>query len=140
MNENIKLEAWRQRMKQFHRETQQGLGGFAASVIRVEDFPALSQSNDRDAGAFTNAVIRWGMMLESGTWQLCLACDYEFRSARFARAFVFMQPLCQDPTMGMIVGVCDECSDKDDDELLEIAYQACKEMGLAKGKMEVGSG
>jgi hypothetical protein len=140
MNDNIKLEAWRQRMKQFHRETRQGLGGFAASVIRVEDFPALSRSNDRDAGALTNAVIRWGMMLESGTWQLCLACDYEFRSARFARAFVFMQPLCQDPTMGMIVGVCDECSDKDDSELLEIAYQGCKEMGLAKGKMEVGSG
>jgi hypothetical protein len=28
--------------------------------------------------------------------------------------------------MGMIVGVCDECSDKDDRELLEIAYRRAK--------------
>jgi len=38
----------------------------------------------------------------------------------------------------MIVGVCGECSEKEDGELLEIAYQGCREMGLAKKKMDVG--
>jgi hypothetical protein len=77
-------------------------------------------------------------MIESGTWQLCLACEYNFSSARFARAFVFMQPLCEEPTTAMLGGVCEQCSTKLDDELLKIAYQGCREMGLAKNKMDVG--
>jgi len=77
-------------------------------------------------------------MIESGTWQLCLACEYKLRSAQFVRTFVFMQPICEEPTIAMIVGVCGECSKKDDEELLEIAYQGCREMGLAKGKMDIG--
>jgi hypothetical protein len=77
-------------------------------------------------------------MIESGTWQLCLACEYKFRSAKSARAFVFMQPVCEQPTTVMIVGVCEACSTKDDGELLEIAYQGCREMGLAMNKMDVG--
>ena len=130
---------WRRRMKQFHRETQEGLGGFAAAIVRSEDVPEIAQSNEREAIAFTNAAIRWGAMIESGTWQLCLACEYKFRSAKLARAFVFMQPICEEPTMAMLVGVCEECSKKDDGELLEIAYQGCRKMGLAKNKMDVGS-
>ena len=84
------------------------------------------------------AAVRWGAMIESGTWQLCVACEYEFRSAKFARAFVFMLPICEEPTMAMLVGVCEECSKKDDGELLEIAYQGCRQIGLAKNKMDVG--
>ena len=37
----------------------------------------------------------------------------------------------------MLVGVCEECSEKDDEELIEIAYQGCREIGLTKGKMEL---
>jgi hypothetical protein len=40
--------------------------------------------------------------------------------------------------MAMLVGVCEECSKKDDGELPEIAYQDCRKMGLAKSKMDVG--
>jgi hypothetical protein len=40
----------------------------------------------------------------------------------------------------MLVGVCEECSEKDDEELIEIAYQGCREIGLTKGKVEVGTG
>ena len=69
-----------------------------------------------------------------------MACDYKFRSAKFARAFVFMQPICEEPKTAMLVGVCEECSEKDEEELIEIAYQGCREIGLAKGKMEVGTG
>jgi hypothetical protein len=132
------LGRWRQRMRQFHRETQEGLGGFAIAVVRVDDVPLLAQSEDREAMAFTNAAIRWRAMIESGTWQLCLACDYKFTAAKLARAFVFMRPICEEPTMAALVGVCEECSMKDDEVLLEIAYQGCREMGIAKNKMEVG--
>ena len=49
-----------------------------------------------------------------------------------------MQPICKSSTIAMIVGVCKEdSSKKDDGELLEIAYQGCREMGLAKNKMEL---
>jgi len=51
-----------------------------------------------------------------------------------------MQPICEEPKTAMLVGVCEECSEKDDEELIEIAYQGCREIGLAKGKMEVGRG
>ena len=132
------IDRWRHRMRQFHHETQEGLGGFAAAIVRSEDMLSLAQSTDREAIAFTNAAVRWGAMIESGTWQLCLACEYEFRSAKFARAFVFMLPICEEPTMAMLVGVCEECSKKDDGELLEIAYQGCRQIGLAKNKMDVG--
>jgi hypothetical protein len=40
--------------------------------------------------------------------------------------------------MAILVGVCEECSQKDDGELLEIAYQDCRKMGLAKNKMDIG--
>ena len=140
MNNKRKLEQWRRRMKQFHREAEEGFGGFGAGVIRTEDVPSLAQSKDQVAVAFTSAVIKWQALIESGSWQLCLACDYKFRSAKFARAFVFMQPICEEPKTAMLVGVCEECSEKDDEELIEIAYQGCREIGLAKGKMEVGRG
>ena len=68
---------------------------------------------DGDAVAFTNALIKWQALVASGNWQLCLACDYEFRLAKFARAFVFMRPICEEPTTAMIVGVCERCSEKD---------------------------
>ena len=42
------MAQWRQRMKQFHRETQEGLGGFEAAIIRAEDLPSIVQSEDRD--------------------------------------------------------------------------------------------
>jgi hypothetical protein len=135
---NKSIERWRQRMQQFHRETQEGLGGFAVAIVRAEEIPLLAESNDREAIAFTNAAIRWGAMIESGSWQLCLACDYKFTSAKLAQAFVFMLPICEEPTVAMLVGVCEQCSDKGDGELLEIAYQGCREMGLAKNKMDVG--
>jgi hypothetical protein len=98
MNKKSIVE-WRRRMKQFHPETQEGLGGFAAAIVRSEDVPAIAQSVEREAIAFTNAAIRWGAMIESGTWQLCRACEYKFRSAKLARAFVFMQPIGDEPTM-----------------------------------------
>ena len=135
MNKKSIVE-WCRRMKQFHCETQEGLGGFAAAIVQSQDVPAIAQSDERDALAFTNAAIRWGAMIESGTWQLCLACEYKFRSAKFARAFV--SPICEEPTMAILVGVCEECSQKDDGELLEIAYQDCRKMGLAKNKMNIG--
>jgi hypothetical protein len=137
MNKKSIVE-WCRRMKQFHCETQEGLGGFAAAIVRSQDVLAIAQSNERDAIAFTNAAIRWGAMIESGAWQLCLACEHKFRSAKFARAFVFMQPICEEPTMAILVGVCEECSQKDDGELLEIAYQDCRKIGLAKNKMDIG--
>ena len=40
----------------------------------------------------------------------------------------------------MLVGVCEECCEKEDGELIEIAYQGCREVGLAKGKMDAGRG
>jgi len=43
------IAQWRQRMKQFHRETQDGLGGFAAAIVRVDELPSIVQSKDRDA-------------------------------------------------------------------------------------------
>jgi hypothetical protein len=137
MMDKKSIDRWRHLMRQFHREAQEGLGGFAAAIVRSEDMLSLAQSTDREAIAFTNAAIRWGAMIESGR-QLCLACEYEFRSATFARAFVFMLPICEEPTMAMLVGVCEECSKKDDGELLEIAYQGCRQIGLAKNKMDVG--
>jgi hypothetical protein len=138
MNNKLRLERWGRKMMQFQRETREGLGAFGVSVIRAEDVSSLAQSKDRDAIAFTSAVIKWQAMIEGGTWQLCLACDYKFRSAKIARAFVFIQPICEEPTTVMLVGICEECSKKDDEELLEIAYQGCREMGLATKKMEVG--
>ena len=69
---NKSIERWRQRMRQFHRETQEGLGGFAIAVIRAEEMSLLAQSNDREAVAFTNAAVRWGAMIESGSWQTVL--------------------------------------------------------------------
>jgi hypothetical protein len=140
MTSKRKLEEWRQKMTQFHRESQEGLGGFGIAVVRTDDVPTISESKDGDAVAFTNALIKWQALIASGNRQLCLGCDYEFRSARFSRAFVFMRPICEEPTTVMIVGVCEECSEKDDGELAEIAYQGCREIGIAKGKMEIGSG
>jgi hypothetical protein len=127
MMDKESIDRWRHRMCQFHHETQEGLGGFAAAIVRSEDMLSLAQSTDREAIAFANAAVRWGAMIESGTWQLCLACEYEFRAAKFARAFVFMLPICEKPTLAMLVGVCEECSKKDDGELLEIAYQGCRQ-------------
>jgi hypothetical protein len=98
------IAQWRQRMKQFHRETQDGLGGFAAAIVRVDELPSIAQSKDRDALALSNTVVKWKVLIESGTWQLCLACEYKFRSSKLARAFVFMQPICEEPTTAMIVG------------------------------------
>ena len=140
MKSKRKLEQWRQMMTQFHRESQEGLGGFGIAVVRTDDVPSISKSKDGDAVAFTNALIKWQALVASGNWQLCLACDYEFRVAKFARAFVFMRPICEEPTTAMIVGVCERCSEKDDGELAEMAYQGCREIGIAKGKMEIGRG
>jgi hypothetical protein len=83
MNNKGKLEQWRRRMKQFHREAREGFGGFGAGVIRTEDVPSLAQSKDQVAVAFTSAVIKWQALIESGSSQLCLACDYKFRSDEF---------------------------------------------------------
>ena len=139
MSNKRRLEHWRQKMRQFHREAQEGFGGFGATIIRAEDMPSIAQSKEQLAVAFTNAVIKWQALIESGAWQLCLACDYKFRSAKFARAFVFMQPICEEPKTAMLVGVCEECSEKEDGELIEIAYQGCRDIGIAKGKMDVGN-
>ena len=49
MNNKRKLELWRRRMKQFHREAEEGFGGFGAGVIRTEDVPSLAQSKDQVA-------------------------------------------------------------------------------------------
>jgi hypothetical protein len=84
VNNKRRLEHWRRKMRQFHLETQEGLGAFGIAVIRAEDAPSLAQSKDRDAVGFTNAVIKWQGMVESRIWQLCLACDYKFRSAMMA--------------------------------------------------------
>ena len=132
------IDLWRQRMLQFHRETREGLGSFAVAIVRADEVSLLADSNDREAVAFTNAAIRWGAMIERGSWQLCLACDYKFTSAKLAQSFVFMLPICEEPTVAMLVGVCEQCSNKDDWELLEVAYQGCREMGLATNRMDVG--
>jgi hypothetical protein len=50
------------------------------------------------------------------------------------------QPICEEPKTAMRVGVCEECSERDDEEMIEIAYQGCREIRLAKDKMEVGRG
>ena len=140
MSSKAKLEHWRQMMTQFYREAQEGLGGFGIAVVRTEDVPTISKSKDGDAVAFTHALIKWQALVASGNSQLCLGCDYEFRSAKLARAFVFMRPICEEPTTVMMVAVCEECSEKDDDELAEMAYQGCREIGIVKGKMEIGRG
>ena len=42
------------------------------------------------------------------------------------------------PLRELSSGVCEECSKKDDGELLGIAYQGCRKIGHAKNKMNVG--
>jgi hypothetical protein len=44
----------------------------------------------------------------------------------------------RDTDNAILVGVCEECSKKDNGELLEIEYRDCRKMGLAKSKMHVG--
>jgi hypothetical protein len=55
MNKKSIVE-WCRRMKQFHRETQEGLGGFAAEIVRSEDVPAIAQANEREAMTFALKV------------------------------------------------------------------------------------
>jgi len=66
MNKKSIVE-WCRRMKQFHCETQEGLGGFAAAIVRSQDVPAIAQSNEWEAIAFTNAAIRWGAHAQTPT-------------------------------------------------------------------------
>ena len=49
MKSKRKLEQWRQMMTQFHRESQEGLGGFGIAVVRTDDVPSISKSKDGDA-------------------------------------------------------------------------------------------
>ena len=68
MNNKRKLEQWRRRMKQFHREAEEGFGAFGAGVIRTEDVPSLAQSKDQVAVAFTSAVINWQALIRVGNF------------------------------------------------------------------------
>jgi hypothetical protein len=60
------MAQWRQGMKQFRRETQEGLGDFEAAIIRAENLPSIVQSKDRAAVALSNTVVNWKAMIESG--------------------------------------------------------------------------
>jgi hypothetical protein len=136
MKANVKQ--WQSDMKQFHRETQEGLGTFEAAIVRPEHSPWILQSDIGEA--FSTASKEWKARVGQGWRPLCLACEYEFTPESVVHAFAFMLPTCEEPTRAMLVGVCEECSAREDEELLEITYQGCRQMGLATRKMVVGTG
>jgi hypothetical protein len=128
--------------RQFHKETRESGGVFEAVIIRIEHGVEMLLSGDKETRCFFEFLQRWHGRIRKGWRPLCLACEHEFNADELNRklvpTFCWVRPIRQDATMAMIIGVCEICSEKDDKELLEVAYQGCREIGLAREKCSPG--
>jgi hypothetical protein len=132
-----KLNEWQEKMKDFHSEIRkEGQGRFMGAVIRREDASWLISSGEVE---FFQAMGQWLRYVRDGRRPLCLACEHEFVDA-LAPAFFLARPHVEAASQVMLTGICGECSSKSDEELLKIAYQGLKEMGLAMEIIHWGQG
>jgi hypothetical protein len=130
--------SWQREMREFHRQTKKGGGAFEATIIRPEYQLAMIEAGK---GHYLETIAQWVKVVRDGDKRpLCLACEHEFRRRERVPAFCFTIPFCNEPTKkALLTGICGKCSEKDDAELLEIAYRGFKEMGLAQRKLEPGT-
>ena len=86
-------------------------------------------------------IDEWLKVVREGQQRpLCLACDHEFTVHNEQPfAFCFALPFYDDADQAIVTGICGNCAEKDDAELMEIAYQGFKELGLANRKLETGT-
>jgi hypothetical protein len=141
---NEQTEKWRKGMKAFHAETKRGGNLFEGTIIRYEQGP---QSILEGLGgwdemrAFCIALKLWQERVERGDKMLCLACEHEFLELDKSRAdsgvpaVAWFRPFVVGAGRLLIIGVCVACSKRSDEELMEVAYQDLKRMGLAKKKI-----
>jgi len=128
---------WQRGMKEFHRQTWKGGGAFQTTIIRPEHKLYLVLAGE---GRYLNTIDEWLKVLREGSRPLCLACDHEFIWPEQPFAFSFATPFIDaGVTKAIVTGICKKCSQKDDAELLEIAYQGFREMGLANRRLETGT-
>jgi hypothetical protein len=127
---------WQRGMRQFHRQTWKGGGAFQTEIIRHEHKPALLAAGEEHK---LKTISEWVKAVYSGCRPLCLACDHEFTPHDVVPAFCFSLPFYDKADQAIVTGICEQCGAKSDAELLEIAYQGFKELGLANRKLESGT-
>lgn len=129
---------WKRKMRQFHREIMKEGGAFGSTIIRPQYIPYMLSMGE---GRYLKVISQWFEMVRAtGQRPLCLACEHEFDpDGAVPTAFCFSVPFCNEPTNAIVTAICEECGEKDDNELLEIAYQGFKKMGLANRKFETGT-
>jgi hypothetical protein len=128
---------WKRGMRKFHRQTQKGGGAFEVMIIRPEHKLKLLLAGERRC---LEVIDNWLDVLRSGQQRpLCLACDHGFIAPEQPFAFCLSFPFYDEATQAIATGICSECAQKSDAELIEIAYQGFKEFGLANRKLEHGT-
>jgi hypothetical protein len=134
-----KVEVWRQAMQEFHRQTMQGGGAFECIIIRPEHKLALLLAGEE---RYLKVIAEWFKQVRNARRPLRLACEHEFEpEGEVPGAFCLTRSSFRDDEAGgrvILTGICQECAQKDDAELLEIAYQGFKKLGLANRKLEYG--
>jgi hypothetical protein len=123
---------WHRDMREFHRQTRKGGGAFEATIIRPEHVPGLEER-------YLKTIHEWFKVVRGGRGLLCLACDHEFTPTDTPLAFCFTLPFYDEADKAIVTGICEKCSLKDDAELLEIAYQGFKKLGLADRRLQTGT-
>ena len=120
---------WQRRMRRFHREMHaSGGGAFQTSIVRKGE--ALHPVE-------VQALAQWFDMVRAAPrFPLCLGCEHEFGSDAEPDAFCITTAFCDKPGHVVVTAICDRCAEKDNGELMEIAYQGFRKMGLAKRKLE----
>jgi hypothetical protein len=133
----MKETPWQQGMREFHQQTRQGGGAFEATIIRAGHAVALILSGEE---RYLKTIGEWFKVVRGGHQRpLCLACDHEFAQEEMPLAFCFAIPVSDQADKAIVTGVCERCGQKDDAELLEIAYRGFKDLGLANRKLETGT-
>ena len=127
---------WQRGMRQFHRQTWKGGGAFQTEIIRHEHKLALVLAGEKHK---LKTISEWVKAVYAGRRPLCLACDHEFTTHDIVPAFCFSLPFYDKADQAIVTGICEQCGAKSDAELLEIAYQGFKELGLANRKLESGT-
>jgi hypothetical protein len=130
-----KLTPWQKGMLEFHRQTWKGGGAIETAIIRREHALAGMVEERK-----LRTIAEWFKAVRGGH-PLCLACEHEFIAGEDVTAFSFAIPFIDDDetTQAIVTGICESCAGKDDAELLEIAYQGFKEMGMVNRKIERGT-
>jgi hypothetical protein len=103
---------WAEGIARFEEESG---GLLAIVVISPEDAPALfeaARAGDPDAVRLAHAVTALVERVNDAEGALCASCDANLADTAFSA--VIATPACDDPALGIGLGVCIECATEHD--------------------------